>query len=763
MKPLRPIQEQALQSLRYSLAKGNKRVVMRLPTGGGKTVIAAHIIQGALDKGKRVIFCVNAISLVDQTVQRFWSDGITAVGVIQGMHEMTDYKQPVQVCSVQTLARRKIPNADLVIVDECFPEGTMISTPKGDIPIQLVSSGDIVYNATGCGIVRSRSVKKANSLVEVVLDDGTKFTCTSNHPIFTERGWTKAGKLAIGQVLVSNKKMQGVRRSFLSKDGLFEKERQRNPQIRKTVFSSRNMLKVLLKEVEKPHAQPLIKTKNVSHIDENWTQAESNWRERSWHDGASEIDAESFGGWLYSRICGEYEQAKNKRWIPNTLQTGHSKSKFKDSHRNRWEFSLCNRKTDSGCKEGQLFSFPRVVSVSHKKQPSGEVVYNLSVSGHPSYYANGILVHNCHNWFEFYGKWMQSWNAIPFIGLSATPYTKGLGKHYQDMVIASSTQELIDLGWLSPFKVYAPSHPDLKGVRTVAGDYNESDLEKAMDKSPLVADIVDTWLKLGQSRPTLCYGVTRAHAKHIQQEFERAGVPSDYIDSYTELEERREIARKFHSGEVKVICNVGVLTTGIDWDVRCIILARPTKSDILFQQIIGRGLRTAEGKDHLVVLDHSDTHLRLGFVTDIEEKYETLCDGKPKEKPASQEKETPLPKECPKCHFLKPPKVGICPACGFKPERLSNVEHIDGELGELKNQKKANRTMTVDQKARFFAELVSYGIGRGYKRGWAANQYRSRFGVYPNKIPQIGPINPSPETLGWITHSNIKRAYGRRS
>lgn len=317
MKALRPIQAQAIQALRQSLGQGNKRVIVKAPTGAGKTVIAAHIVQGALDKGKRVIFCVNAISLVDQTVERFFADGIKAIGVVQGIHEMTDYKQPVQVCSVQTLQRRMIPHADLVIIDEA------------------------------------------------------------------------------------------------------------------------------------------------------------------------------------------------------------------------------------------------------------------------------------HNWFKFYGKWMDDWSAVPFVGLSATPYTKGLGKYYQDMIVAATTQELIDLGWLSPFKVFAPSHPDLKGVRTTAGDYNESDLEKAMDKKPLVADIVETWMKLGQNRPTLCYGVTRVHAKHIQQEFERAGVPCGYIDSYTELDERRQIAKQFADGELKVICNVGVLTTGIDWDVRCIILARPTKSDMLFQQIVGRSLRTA--------------------------------------------------------------------------------------------------------------------------------------------------------------------------
>ena len=79
---------------------------------------------------------------------------------------------------------------------------------------------------------------------------------------------------------------------------------------------------------------------------------------------------------------------------------------------------------------------------------------------------------------------------MPFIGLSATPWTKGLGKRFDDLIRPTSTRELIDLGMLSQFRVYAPSHPDLSGVRTVAGDYREDDLSDAMNKAPLIADVV---------------------------------------------------------------------------------------------------------------------------------------------------------------------------------------------------------------------------------------------------------------------------------
>ena len=165
--------------------------------------------------------------------------------------------------------------------------------------------------------------------------------------------------------------------------------------------------------------------------------------------------------------------------------------------------------------------------------------------------------------------------------------------------------------------MFAPAHPDLKGVRTLAGDYHEGDLGEAMDKQPLVADVVETWLKHGVGRPTLCFAVNRA-ARAAHRRAVRGARRSRRLYRLLHTGRRApDIRRKFASGEYQVVCNVGVLTIGIDWDVRCIILARPTKSEMLYVQIIGRGLRTAEGKDHCLILDHSDTTLRLGFVTEI--------------------------------------------------------------------------------------------------------------------------------------------------
>jgi superfamily II DNA or RNA helicase len=370
-----------------------------------------------------------------------------------------------------------------------------------------------------------------------------------------------------------------------------------------------------------------------------------------------------------------------------------------------------------------------------------------------------VILDEVHRWFDAYEEWLEgSWKHLPVIALTATPWTRGLGKHFGKLIVGATAAQLIDAGYLSKFRVFAPASPDLTGVRTVAGDYRDDDLSKVMDKAPLIADVVDTWMDRGQDRPTLCFAVDRAHAKHLQQKFIDAGVASGYIDAYTDADQRKEIARQFHAGEIKVVCNVGCLTTGIDWDVRCIILARPTKSEILFVQMVGRGLRTANGKPDCLILDHSDNHIRLGFVTDIH--HDELDDGKPRQKALPKAQEA-LPKKCPKCSYLKAPKLLVCPACGFKPEPKCKVINNEGELVEF-SARGRQKPISDREKVEFFRELKHFAASRGYKHGWVAHKYKEKFGHWPNGLDHFSAMPPSPATLGWIRSRQIAYALGAK-
>jgi DNA repair protein RadD len=366
-----------------------------------------------------------------------------------------------------------------------------------------------------------------------------------------------------------------------------------------------------------------------------------------------------------------------------------------------------------------------------------------------------IIIDEVHRWYKFYPRLLADprFADVPIIGMTATPWTRGLGKHFQRLIVGSTTEGLIRGGFLSPFRAFAPASPDLEGVRIVGDDYHEGDLGEAMNKVELVADVVTTWLERAEGRPTLCFAVDRAHAKNLQQQFLAEAVPAEYIDAFTEVPERMAIAARFHAGEVKVVCNVGCLTTGIDWDVRCIILARPTKSEILYVQMIGRGLRTADGKDDCLILDHSDNHTRLGFVTDIH-------DGDPRDRQRAVKAEALL-KKCPKCTFLKPPKMHACPCCGFAPVVQNKVVHQDGELVELASRRTAIAPPIADR-VHFYRQLRAVAQLRGYRDGWVAHKFKAKVGSFPPwDYRHLAPAAPSDATLRWIKSQEIRWANSR--
>jgi superfamily II DNA or RNA helicase len=372
--------------------------------------------------------------------------------------------------------------------------------------------------------------------------------------------------------------------------------------------------------------------------------------------------------------------------------------------------------------------------------------------------ADLILIDEAHIQFKVYKTLFREFPDTPIIGLTATPWSKALGKDYERLIIGSTTRQLIEEKYLSPFRAFAPSSPDLTGVRIKMGDYREDDLSRAMNKVQLVANVVETWQAHGQNRPTLCFAVDRAHAKSLQMQFQGAGISAEYVDAYTKGPERLEISKRFHAGEVKIVCNVGCLTTGVDWDVRCIILARPTKSEMLYVQMVGRGLRIAEGKKDCLILDHSDNTVRLGFVTDIH--HDELDDGEPKRTGIADKAEA-LPKKCIKCSFLKPPKTLQCPCCGFIPEPQPGAVHKEGELRELTDRSTV-RSLSTQERITFYSELRGFAKERGFKDGWAAHKYREKHGDWPPRLWNEFPsLNPSGLTRSWVKSRFIAYSKAR--
>jgi superfamily II DNA or RNA helicase len=180
---------------------------------------------------------------------------------------------------------------------------------------------------------------------------------------------------------------------------------------------------------------------------------------------------------------------------------------------------------------------------------------------------------------------------------------------------------------------------------------------------------------------------------------------------------------------------------------------------MLYVQIVGRGLRPADGKDHCLILDHSDTTLRLGFPDAIH--HEELDDGSPRKASARPGRTERLPMECSSCSCLKPAGVHVCPNCGFAPQRQANVHTIDGELTEFSTTK-AKKLARVDRQAkqRWYSMLRWIAEQRAYKQGWAANQYRAKFEEWPGGLLELA-IPPDPEVSNWVRHRMIRWAKSK--
>jgi len=234
---------------------------------------------------------------------------------------------------------------------------------------------------------------------------------------------------------------------------------------------------------------------------------------------------------------------------------------------------------------------------------------------------------------------------------------------------------------------------------------------------------------------------------------EAAGVSSAYVDAMTPRDERERIKERLRHGLVRVIVNVATMTTGVDLDARCIILARPTKSEMLYVQIVGRGLRTAVGKADCLILDHSDTTLRLGFVTDIH--HRRLDPGTRKAGIArSEQKPKPLPKECPSCSFLKPAGIHKCPRCGVAPERQSAIEESAGDLVQI-NGRRLKTGIAAHSRQQVYSMLLWTARERGYKPGFASAKFKARFGDWPHGLSAV-PAEPDPPFLGWMQSEQIR-------
>jgi superfamily II DNA or RNA helicase len=235
------------------------------------------------------------------------------------------------------------------------------------------------------------------------------------------------------------------------------------------------------------------------------------------------------------------------------------------------------------------------------------------IQKYPPDYFNSIVIDEAHHAAApTYRRILDYFNPSFLLGVTATPQRSDsvrLTDVFQEIVYYKTIQDLIQDGYLSPLVGYRiKTDTDISGVETNDGDYNQSQLEDVIDNPQRNATIVAAYNDLVPNAKALVFAAGVRHAQNLALSFGQAQITNEVILGVSSTDDRRDILARFASGETRVLINVGVLTEGFDEpSVEAILLARPTRSTLLYTQIVGRGTRLYEGKPHCTILDFADT------------------------------------------------------------------------------------------------------------------------------------------------------------
>lgn len=374
-----------------------------------------------------------------------------------------------------------------------------------------------------------------------------------------------------------------------------------------------------------------------------------------------------------------------------------------------------------------------------------------------------IIVDEAHTVRKSVSDFIKS-SGIKTIGLTASPFTKGLGSIYSNVISEITTAELVGEGSLVPLRVFISKEIDMTDAKKVAGEWSQSEATERGIK--ITGDIVAEWVKktnqiFGKPEKTIVFCAGVAHGADLQEKFSQAGYNFVSISYKDDDEFKQDAIKEFEKPDSSIhgLIATDILTKGFDVpDVKIGISARPfTKSLSSHVQQMGRVMRPCYGKDFALWLDHSGNYLR--FKDDWEDLYHDgvsrLDDGKekPKKEPSKEEKESA---KCPKCSHLWPAKSDICACCGFVRERKNDVIVNPGTLIELGNAARE----TADFQRSFYHQLLSIGHHKGYKEGWAYHKFKEKFGSYPKF--EVSHEKPTKSVLNWVKSRQIAYAKAIR-
>ena len=361
-----------------------------------------------------------------------------------------------------------------------------------------------------------------------------------------------------------------------------------------------------------------------------------------------------------------------------------------------------------------------------------------------------LLVYDeCHTLYKSVTSFIAQHPEIIVVGLTATPFSKGLGALFTNVVNVATTDQLIAEGYLVPVKAYAGKAADMTGAKTkFDGEWADDEMEKR--GLTIIGDVVSEWIaKTAQHFDgpvkTIAFSATVAHGEELCKRFQDAGFNFQQV-SYKDGndEKRRALIQEFREpdSEIMGLVSCEALAKGFDVpDIKCGISARPYRKSLSGHiQQLGRVMRPFPDKQFALWLDHSGNFLR--FIEDTQEVFslgvanldKREYDAKVRKEPS---KEAANAFTCGACRFLMG-KASHCPACGWeRPRSRSTVREIGGELHEVTLDGKGSKlpSWAADRDA-VWRQLSYLALER--KRGdaeaarkFALAQYRNLYRAWP--------------------------------
>ena len=319
-----------------------------------------------------------------------------------------------------------------------------------------------------------------------------------------------------------------------------------------------------------------------------------------------------------------------------------------------------------------------------------------------------LVVDEAHTQYKVWTDYaMESGAAI--IGLSATPFSNGLGKIFTNLINATTMHDLTESGVLVPMRIFSCTKPDMTGAATAGGEWTDKAAEER--EMGIVGDVVQEWIKFAENRKTIIFGSTIKHCEELCRQFITQGVMAAVFTSETTAKEREDLLSEYRKEDsyLRVLISVEALAKGFDVpDVGCVCDARPLRKSLSTAiQMWGRGLRSYPNKKDCYLLDFSGNIIR--FAEDFTDIFfnglEKLDDGEKLDKKIRKDEETEM-KGCPKCGYK--PFHKRCMGCGYERPAKAMEEAVPGEMQEIFIGEGKNKKKLADNAEHLWHQLVRY-------------------------------------------------------